>query len=175
MKRFFVIAICFALALFCMPVIAQDATVEAPACDLPNLQNDINYFIGELGKLKNGTETDPVKIADQLQILANGANSLRASCDGLAFADSGNKVIGPVTFPSGIYKATAKGNDNGINVIVTATSGECGAGLSYYTSVLFSVTNGEATFGSKGCSAILEIKSYGEGDWKLTFERLSTS
>jgi len=152
-------------------LLAQDTPVEAPACDLPNLQNDINYFIGELGKLK--TETDTAKIANQLQVLANGANSLRASCDNLAFTDTKSKVIVPVKFPEGIYRAIAETNTMGISVNVTATEGECGAGTSYLSENVFLVTKGEAVFTSKGCSALIEVKSFGDEVWNLRFERLT--
>ena len=153
-------------------LLAQDAPVEAPACDLPNLQNDINYFIGELGKLK--TETDTAKISGQLQSLANDANRLRASCDNLVFSGTEPKVVGPVIFPAGIYRAKGTGNKNGITVILTPTKGECGQGTSFYSNLLFNGDNGETTFGSNGCEALMEIKIYGTGDWNLSFERLTS-
>lgn len=167
MKRLLVLLLASVLILPAAPSAAQETDFS---CTLESLQDAINIFIGELGKLR--TETDPVIIADMLQQLANGANARRAACDNLIFSGDANTVVGPVIFPAGIYKAIGSANANGIRVILTVLEGECGQGTSYFSDVLFNVENGETVFGSNECTAIMEVKMYGEGQWNLRFERL---
>lgn len=169
-------AIILGVFLLISPVMAQDATpVPAFTCDAASLQDQINIFIGAMGALKTGGETDLVKIADRLQEAANTANLLRATCDGLVFEGDANKVLGPIHFPAGVYRAIAEAdNENGISVTLTPTKGECGAGSDYYSPSLFLVSKGETLFGSKDCEALIEIKMF-SGKWKLSFVRISTS
>ena len=93
----------------------------------------------------------------------------------LTFSDNKSKVIDGITFPAGIYRVTGVGNQNGITVIVTPIKGDCGQGTSFYSKLVFNGESGETTFGSDGCEAIIEVKIYGDGNWKLGFERLGGS
>lgn len=165
------------LMICVLPVSAQDSQVTDVVCSLENLQNIMNTFIIEIGNLKNGGETDAVVIADKMQTIANAASLYRAACDGLRFEGEAAKVIAPVNFPAGIYRAIVT-TDGYFIAAVTATDGECGAGTSYLSSSLFLITEGqanngsEAVFSSEGCDAILEISNVRQ-PWTLEFERLS--
>lgn len=159
------------------PLLAQDTT-SAAACDLPTLQAVIDNFIGELGKLKLSKETDTAVIANELQDLADAANRLRATCDGFAFKDKAQRLIGPIDFPVGTYRATAK-TDGYMIVTVTPAGGKCGQGQ-YMDSSLFLITSGQATDGaetlfvSQGCTAMVEVSNV-QGDWSLKFDNLTTN
>lgn len=155
---------------------AQDATSYDLKCDLPTLQNNINLFIGELGKLREDTKATPVEVSDRLQQLANEANMLRIVCDNFSFSDTGTKLLGPIQFPAGIYRAKLMTSSSGyISGQVTVAQGECGAGNSM-SALLFNAVgaaNGiEALFISSGCTALIQL-GLDESKWDLTFERIT--
>lgn len=178
MKKVILFLLLIALFGFTISAYAQGNAASEGVCDTDSLQNIINLFIGELGKLKTGSETDPVKIADKLQQLANDANMLRAACDGLVFSGESAKVIGPVKLPQGVYRVTAT-TDGYMSGTITAVEGECGAGVAFTTPLLFTIMQGqaskgsEATVTSKDCTALIEIANV-QGSWKVEFERLTS-
>ncbi len=160
------------------PTIAQDTSSEQSKCDLPSLQKLIDTYIDTLGTLKTKKETDPTKITNELQTLANIANMQRAACDGLVFSGSKQLVIGPVTIPAGIYRAKATTSE-AIIVDLTIVDGECGDRTTGEHTGIFALSGGQAKdtaetlFTSKGCTALIEV-SLVRADWQLAFERIST-
>lgn len=176
MKKSIVLLLLVCVSSLAAPALAQDSPTDA-ACDLTALQTSIDTFVEAAGKLK--AETDTVKVSNGLQELANEANSLRATCDGLSFSGTKQLVIGPVTIPQGIYRAKAT-TDEAIIVELTILDGECEDRSSGETKGIFALTSGtakdtaETIFNSKGCSALIEV-SLVRADWQLAFERISTN
>jgi hypothetical protein len=174
MRKLLVIIMCCCFASV-WPTLAQDKN-EAK-CDLASLQKLIDTYIETLQTVK-AKETDPDTILNDLQLIANIANSQRAACDGLSFSGTGQQLVGPVTIPAGFYRARATTDDFMI-VKVSSIDGECGAGSRSVGEHLFGIKGGEATkgmealFSSKGCSAMIEVSLVSDR-WKLEFERIST-
>lgn len=155
-------------------VLAQS---DEPICNAAAFEDVIAQFINELEVMRE--TLDPATAADKLQELANSANMIRATCDGLAFEDDKQTVIGPVEFPAGVYRATFTTEGYGA-VSVNPLSGNCGQGSgSFLTPSLFLIMGGNATegaesiFSSEECNALIEVSNV-QGAWSLTFERLST-
>lgn len=86
-------------------------------------------------------------------------------------------VIGPVEIPEGVYRAEAV-TGGFIIVHINPVEGECGAGTSFLTTGLFSLSKGEATTGaeaiftSRGCSVLMEVSNTQEA-WTLSFEKVN--
>lgn len=177
-KKYIIILLITILLLGVFPTITNSQDNTSSTCDLLTMQTVIDNFIGELGKLKTSNESDPVKLANELEDLALGAARLRATCDGLTFAGKAQKLIGPVDFPVGTYRATAK-TAGYMAVTITPAQGQCGQGQ-YMDSSLFLIINGQAANGaetlfiSQGCTAMVEISNV-QGDWSLSFENLTTN
>ena len=178
MKKVILLVLLVCLMGITPPTLAQNTPSDEMKCDLPTLQKLIDTYIETLKTVK-AKETDPKQISNDLQLIANIANSQRAACDGLSFSGSDSKLIGPVTIPAGTYRAKAT-TTGYIIVDVTAVDGQCGAGSRGTSEGLFSLSSGEADkgaealFTSKGCTALIEL-SLIDTDWQLAFERITTS
>jgi len=173
---FLVLLVCaFGIA---SPTIAQDTSSESLKCDMPTLQSLMDKFSEALQKVKDAKPTDPIKVSNVLQTMANLANDTRAACDGLAFSGNKQQVLGPVTIPVGIYRAKAT-TSGAILVDVTVTDGECGSRTSGEQKNVFALNKdeakdgAEAVFTSKGCTALIQV-SLVDAPWQLDFERIST-
>lgn len=168
----------FGLLIIASSISAQDATPTASPCGLDALHGLIDRFATAITDLQTSKETDPAKLSNALQEMANNANVVRAVCDGLTFSGKKQQVIGPITIPEGFYrvKATTTGP---IIVNATITDGECERRTSGEEKGLFALQKGEATdgtevvFTSKGCTVLIEI-SLIRADWTLAFERITT-
>lgn len=175
MKTFLtILALLVSLLLYALPTTTAQTN---PACDAAAFEDVIAQFINELEVMRE--TLDPTTAADKLQELANSANMIRATCDGLAFEDDKQSVVGPVEFPAGVYRATFTTEGYGA-VSVNPLSGNCGQGSgSFLTPSLFLIMGGNATegaesiFSSEECNALIEVSNV-QGAWSLTFERLST-
>lgn len=171
-----ILIVVFSLLLALSPLSAQDTAEDAPACDLDTVNNVIDVYTDALAKLKASGETDPVKLVNELEDLALGAARLRATCDGLAFTGSSQKVIGPVEFPEGTYRVTAR-TGGAMIALVTVAEGECGQGQYMSANLFLLMSTGkegsETLFVSKGCTALIEVSNV-QGDWAMDFENLTT-
>lgn len=91
----------------------------------------------------------------------------------LVFSGQGGTVLGPVTIPAGIYRATFTTGGYGI-VAFTVNEGACGAGR-FMTPGLFNESAGDATNGaeavltSESCRTLIEISNV-QQPWALVFE-----
>ena len=156
-----------------IPVSAQG---DKFPCDLSTLQKAMDVYINALNKLKDSKETDVKKISNSLQEMANIANMMRATCDGLVFTGKSQKLIGPVEIPTGTYRATLSTDGYGI-VTIIPSDGECGEGT-YLDDTVFNISEGdgvpgaEVVFISKGCTTMIQIENT-HSDWSLKFERLN--
>lgn len=95
---------------------------------------------------------------------------VKAECSGLVFEGKSPKVIGPITFPSGIYRATATTQGYFI-ASLQVISGTCDVG---YTGLFFLV-EGQASDGaqsvlkSEDCVALIKLDQVTQS-WTLAFE-----
>lgn len=100
--------------------------------------------------------------------------TLPPSAEPMKYSGTTEKVIGPVHFPAGTYRAKVTA-PNYIIVQITVTEGECGAVGSLSDTTLFNIFAGkakdgaEAVFRSKGCSALISVSNTSQA-WTLEFE-----
>lgn len=177
MKKFILFVLLVSMFVAALPALAQSSPAE-PDCDIKSLLDLLDRVSTSIKEVKDGKPTDPLKVSDFLQTLANAANKTRAYCDGLAFTGDKQLVIGPVTIPEGLYRAKAT-TTGYMAVQVDAISGECGVGVRMSATHLFILSKGEgdkgaeAVFNSKGCDALITVDNV-QTDWQLAFERIST-
>lgn len=174
-KRYLIILLISLVLPVALPTLSAQGT-PSRKCDVDYMHTVVASFIEALKPLID--KSDPVAIATSLQDLAESANIMKAVCDGLAFSDKKQKLIGPVEFPIGTYRVTAKTAGYMI-VVVTPAQGQCGHGQ-YMEPNLFLIIDGQATDGaetlfvSQGCTAMVEVSNV-QGDWSLSFDNLSTN
>lgn len=122
----------------------------------------------------NIDDSDTVNFLGTSRELRRVLARLDANCRGLSFSsevDGLQPVIGPISFPNGVWMATLTAPKYG-TVEVETLSGKCGDLSSY----IFILDPGEGAEGaeqvfktSDGCEALLTIDGAREG-WTLTFE-----
>lgn len=97
-----------------------------------------------------------------------------SSASPLTFSGNGDKVIGPVTIPRGIYRARVT-TAQSIIIEINPISGECGQGTGDYLSTLLFSTNeangAEAVLTSRGCQTLIAV-SLASAPWTLEFEKI---
>ena len=144
---------------------AQDTPDECEAA--PGAIEIITEFLAE-----------PVTPLQMLRYIYEAAQEALIACGDYSYsseADGARPVLGPLTFPEGIYRATVT-TEKLIGIKIFELDGTCGtqANVSGY---LFLVREGEArdgaqaVFTSSGCELLLEFAS-AEDPWTLTFEKL---
>ncbi len=135
---------------------------------------DLNAIIVEAVD-KLSAETDPLAWLAQVRDLRNGLAMMDAACMALSFSaerDGGQPVLGPLSFPDGVWKVTL--TTPGFAVIqFTALEGDCDDSNTAY---LFTEMSGDAETGaskvfttSGNCSALVTLENT-EAPWTLNFE-----
>lgn len=107
-----------------------------------------------------------------LRALASDIARMDAACSGLHFEGSGQKLLGPVVLPEGVYRLTASGDDGFGIVEFTMLDGECGEGNRMSPNVLSGdVTQDvEVVVVSAGCEVLIDANM--DDNWELVFEQL---
>lgn len=175
-RKLLVIAILLSLIVGLIPAGAQDTLPEGCTADALTALTD-NLAAATTAANEAAAAGNLQDAIDGLSAARMDIAALEAVCAGLSWSGKADKVIGPVTIPEGVYRATA--TTKGYMIVhVTPIDGECGAGSgSFLSQGLFSASKGEATNGaeaimtSRECSALLEISNV-QSDWSLTLEKL---
>jgi len=161
-------------------VLAQEDVPDLPTeCTAESMTELVAALQERVGTALPAIESgDLVGAMDALQQVQNRLQVMRALCDALVFQGSANMVLGPVTFPAGVYRARVI-TDGYFIASVNPLEGECGAGTSFFTPGLFILSEGEANAGAEAiftsleCTALIEVSNVRQS-WKLEFERITT-
>jgi hypothetical protein len=136
----------------------------------PNADCNPGKLIDTFAKLKKTGDAD--KDSAALQTIEDAIEINKAACAGLEFKGTKQQVVGPITIPTGSYKAVA--TTKGFLIIHTKVdSGDCTNAEQNDT--LFNIGSGEANtgaetlFDSKDCKMFL-ITSNVSAPWSLVFE-----
>lgn len=165
MKRFlFVVLTVF---VFGSVVMAQDA----PSCDVNQLANDITVQIAEM-------ESDPVtSLLAIMQIAMSGASECGGNSYHFSSETEGQQaVIGPVSFPKGVYIFTLTTGNFG--TVTAQQLSECG-GFDMMLPI-FAIFDTSAANGAKkaieveaDCEVLLEVGSMMSPTWTMDIEKVS--
>lgn len=171
--RIFVITVIVVLALLYMVNRGNAQDADPLNCDAAARVDLTAIIVEAAGKLE--AETDPVAWLAQVRGLRNGLAMMDAACMALSFSaerDGGQPVLGPLSFPNGVWKVTL--TTPGFAIIqFTTLEGDCDDNVTAY---LFSEMAGDAETGaskvfttSGNCSALVTLEST-EAPWTLNFE-----
>lgn len=152
-----------AILLICaLPALAQESAGE---CAPEELAASISERLASAGEDREG-------LIDLLRTMAGEIAANDAACSGLSFEGSGQKLLGPVELPEGIYRVTASGDDGFGIVEFTVLAGECGEGNRMSPNVLDGdVTQDvEVVVMSAGCEVLIDANM--DDRWTLVFEQL---
>jgi hypothetical protein len=125
----------------------------------------------------NIEDDDAANFLSTARELRSVLGRLEARCRGLSFSsevDGAQPVIGPITFPDGVWKGTF--TVNGVaSVEMETLSGTCKSGY------LFVATEGDGTDGAEAiyktednCETLISV-THVHGEWTLDFELIKAS
>ena len=159
---------------------AFDETMTIQTVDLTMRTALANIQATMLEKVKAGDMAGYLETAEILQYVMS---IFDAKCRGLSWtgAEEGQQaVIGPVSFPNGIWRVHMSAMGPYTSAKVTTISGTCDGSI-----ILFMISGGtegemspekETTFKTQDCTALIEVSSTGsEWDWNLYFELVAAA
>lgn len=182
MKAKIVVLVGLLLTLIAMSmgVIAQDTASPCAAADVLDVEHQgiiEREWIASMAITLDTTAKD-----DNMTDWLGAAREMRetlarveANCRGLHFTseDEGMKaVIGPVTFPDGVWKLAMEQDGMIATVKLTDLAGTCYDFISNVLTVSGDTAGNpaEVVVKLKGCEALIEVESVGGKGWDLMFE-----
>jgi hypothetical protein len=156
--------------LFVLPVAAQDTPA---GCEAATVVEALAQQQAQLAQAENALGEGDIESALELMRQA-GVELARthAACSGLAFEGNGSRVIGPVTFESGVYRVTVTMGEYTL-IDIQRLDGDCG-GVGDVTPLTRGMqTNEEHIFRSENCTGLIQVESMEDDDWEVSFELIS--
>ena len=158
------LGLCFGTMLF--PVTAQDVSGTCT-------KDSVNLAIAAVAKSAQDAQAaaDPKSAVDILAVTANKIAALQSDCSGLSFTGKTPTVLGPIDFPTGIYKVIAKSSGH-LTAVTSILDGECGQGSGIMLSEAIFIgveSDAQTVFTSNGCSALIEVK---DDNWAIQFQKI---
>jgi hypothetical protein len=168
MFRILSVVITTVLLIAALPAIAQDAVDFCDEDRYDEIADELQLLVDEF------RESDTP--ADALRQIEELVSTVRTECYGLTFTseqEGMQPVIGPVSIPEGLYRATA--TTTGFMIAeVDPLEGQCSArgfGSLFNLSRDTAIDGAQAVFESSGCEALIAISNTRE-PWTLKFEKL---
>lgn len=167
-----VLLICVLLLVVGFPTTAQEET-QPLNCEIETIAVFLEAIQEDIAEALELYEDDPAAALNIITDLSSSADLIYAQCHGLEFEGDSDRVLGPVMFPDGFFRATVTTEGYFIAEIVPV-SGTCETAR---FGGLFNVSSGDATNGAEslltteGCTALIQT-SIVNAPWTLTFDNI---